>query len=163
MPLMFRNGALRICWRTKLTLFLLVFAGWLALPPTAHAEGVAEAEQKVRVFRVFSGDSVLVRQRGRSWRARLDGVEAPDPATAAGEASRAILEKMIGGRHVFVVVVGEESDGYSPVRMRLEDWDIAREMALAGAVRVRSADPRLIAAEAEARDNAYGLWGRENR
>jgi endonuclease YncB( thermonuclease family) len=141
----------------------LVFSGWLALPPKGHAEGVAQTEEKVRVFRVFSGDSVLVRQRGRSWRARLDGVEAPDPSTAAGEASRAILEKMIGGRHVFVVVVGEEPDAYSRVRMRLEDWDIAREMAGAGAVRVRSADPRLLAAEAEARANGYGLWGMENR
>jgi endonuclease YncB( thermonuclease family) len=158
MPPMPEVGALCTACRTTLALLLGAVLWFPACIQGAAAADAAELDEKVRVFRVFSGDAVLVRQRGRTWRARLDGVEAPDPASAAGEGSRAILEKMIGGRHVRVRVLGEEPDGYRRVRMRLEQWDIAVEMARAGAVWVRSNDPELVAAQTEARAAGLCLW-----
>ena len=151
-------GALRNRRRTLLTLLLLGLSGLLAPWACALAESAPGDEQTVRIFRVFSGDAVLVRQRGHTWRARLDGVEAPDPATPEGEASRVILEKMVGSRRVTVRVLGEEPDGYRRVRMQFDKWDIGEEMARAGAVWVRSTDPVLTEAQAEAREKRLGLW-----
>jgi endonuclease YncB( thermonuclease family) len=145
--------------RTFLTLVLTGLTGLLAPWACALAEPAGGGDgETVRIFRVFSGDAVLVRQRGHTWRARIDGIEAPDPATPEGEASRVILEKMVGSRRVQVRVLGEEPDGYRRVRMQFDKWDIGEEMARAGAVWVRSTDPALTAAQAEAREKGLGLW-----
>lgn len=128
----------------------------LLLPPSAHAGD----ELRVKVFRVFDGDGLLVRTRSHSERVRLAGIDAPELQQPGGAFSQKVLENMVGGRRVVIEVVGENAAGESLVRMQLAKYDIALEMVKAGAAWAGpDASPELRAAETGARAEGKGIWG----
>lgn len=129
----------------------------LAWPLTATAAD--DGPYRVRVFKVFDGDRLLVRTRYHSQRVQLAGIDAPELDQPGGEGSRALLEKMVARKRVLIRVVGQNTVGESLVHMQWRDHDIAMEMVRSGAA---WADPvggaALRDAESEARERKLGIW-----
>ena len=119
----------------------------------------------VRVFRVFDGDSFMVRVRGQTLRIRIAGVDAPETGQPHGPESKVVLEKMLGGKRIEIETVGPDPDGYRPARVSWQDYDIAEELVRAGAAWATSGgygsseDLRLL--ETQARAQRRGLWSGE--
>ncbi|MEN8176500.1 MAG: thermonuclease family protein [Pseudomonadota bacterium] len=136
----------------------LLLAAGLCLVPAANAETPAKA----RVFRIFDGDSFLARDRGRSYRVRIHGTDAPELDQPHGDASLQILEKMIRGKRVRVEAVGEAVEGYQAAHVHWEDYDIGAELVRTGAAWALPGDDeraqQLAALEQEAREQRRGLW-----
>ena len=135
----------------------------LCTPGPAGADDAVAEAFGARVFRVFSGDSFMVRTRGRTRRIRLAGVRAPAKGQPHAGWSRQLLEKMIGSRRVEIRILGPEEAGVYPARVTWEGHPIAREMVRAGGAwvwpRGDQARSDLRELERRARAAGRGLWG----
>ncbi len=135
---------------------LFVLAG---LASSAMAAG---ADEVVRVFKVFDGDSFIGRTRYRSIRMHLDGVKSAPLRFREGLAAKQVLEKMIASKRVNIRPMGPVEALQLPVRVRYLDKDINLEMVRSGYVWVWPRDGEghadLMAAEQQAREAGKGVW-----
>jgi endonuclease YncB( thermonuclease family) len=134
---------------------LLILAVCLLCPMTVLAEP-ATSDMRLRVFKVFDGDRLMLRGRGKSYRVQLAGIDAPELDQPWGQRSRQVLEKMVAGQRVTVEFLGEDAQR---VRVRFLDYDIGTEMLAAGAAwALPDAPDQLKAIEEQARAEGKGLW-----
>jgi len=120
---------------------------------------LAADEQRMRVFRVLDGDSLLLRDRTQSMRVQLAGIDAPELNQPGGQFSLKTLEKMVLGQRVTMTVVGENTVGDPLVDVRMLKYDIALEMVRAGAAWASpDGGPELRTAEHDARLAGKGIW-----
>ena len=135
----------------------LSVAAVMAVPPAASSEAF-----QPRVFRVFDGDRFLVRERGRTMRIRIAGVDAPELDQPHGPESKAILEQMVSGKRVVLELTGQTDGDYRVARVRWGDFDIGAELVRVGAAWAAppdgSPDPAMADLETAARDARRGLW-----
>jgi micrococcal nuclease len=143
-------------------------------PGAALQEGV--------VMRVVDGDTIWVRFGGRDWRVRYIGIDAPElgdvvPEPWAVEATEA-NRRLVEGQSVYLERDVSETDRFgrllryvwlpppgeeSPIGWRMVNLELVR----AGFAHAVSFPPdiayqeALVAAEAEAREEAAGLWAEE--
>jgi endonuclease YncB( thermonuclease family) len=136
---------------------LLGVAAVTASPPVASAEAF-----QPRVFRVFDGDRFLVRERGRTMRIQVAGVDAPELDQPHGPESKAILEQMVSGKRVALELTGQTDGDYQVARVRWGDFDIGAELVRVGAAWAAPpdgpADAAMADLETAARDARRGLW-----
>lgn len=122
----------------------------------------AADEQQMRVFKVFDGDSLLLRTRAHSLRVQLAGIDAPELSQPGGQFSLKVLEKMVLGQRVRLIEVGTNEAGEPLVTMHRLKYDIALELVRAGAAWVTpDGSASLRAAEAEARMRGQGIWAED--
>lgn len=97
----------------------LLFTVWCLLSPAlAHADA---QDFSGTVGKIFDGDSFLVRPaRGRDVDVRLQDIDAPEKTQPYGNAARAALVALIGGRSVFVDVIETDRYGRKVVRVYRE-------------------------------------------
>jgi endonuclease YncB( thermonuclease family) len=152
----------------SLSVFLALLAGALLLAATAP-RAPQPAELSGRVVRVADGDTitVLVAREGASpeqVRIRLADIDAPEGGQPWGRQSRLMLADMVAGQEVRVVRV--DTDRYGRLVGRVyrtapPPLYVNREMVRQGGAWVyvaRLRDRSKLAAEAEARAAARGLW-----
>ena len=136
----------------------VLYFGDLAGPPDFHAE-----------MSVIDGDSI----RDGDRRIRLYGVDAPElrkqcrdgagRAYRCGDAARAALETLIGGREIGCQVVDTDKYGRAVARCQAGSLQINREMVRQGwAVAYDRHSLEYMIAEAEARRHGRGC-GKEAR
>ena len=121
-----------------------------------------------RVTAVADGDSLTITdQAKRSYRVRLQGIDAPERGQPFSASSKAALSKLIVGRDV--VVLQQKSDQYGRVvgKLRINGRDVALEQLRSGLVWVytyhsndmTAADrAEYLAAQRSARLARQGLW-----
>ena len=121
-----------------------------------------------RVTAVADGDSLTITDSTRrSYRVRLQGIDAPERAQPFSNASKAALSKLVFGRDV--VVVPQKTDQYGRIvgKLLVNDRDVALEQLRSGLVwfythfenEMAPADrARYLAAQREARLARRGLW-----
>lgn len=119
-----------------------------------------------RVFRVFDGDSFLTRQRGRTLRIRIKGVDAPELDQPHGPESKAILEKMISAKRVTLKPSGAKDGEYMIAEVQWKDFNIAAELVRVGAAwALPEGDTdqfQFAELEDAARASGRGLWSETN-
>lgn len=140
----------------------LLFTVWCLLSPAlAHADA---QDFSGTVGKIFDGDSFLVRPaRGRDVDVRLQDIDAPEKTQPYGNAARAALVALIGGRSVFVDVIETDRYGRKVVRVYREPdrLDVIEALVREGHVWVYRRtvhDRSLIGLEEAARAQRRGLW-----
>lgn len=155
--IMLPMGLHRFFFRGVAVSLLLGVATMMAVPPVASAEAF-----QPRVFRVFDGDRFLVRERGRTMRIRIEGVDAPELDQPHGPESKAILEQMVSGKRVALELTGRTEGDYQVARVRWGDFDIGAELVRVGAAWAAPPDGSMDAGMADletaAREASRGLW-----
>lgn len=127
---------------------------------------VYAGDLSARVFKVFDGQTLLLRTRQQSQRVRLVGIQTPDVMTTSGQLSQKVLEKMVLGRRVSATTVDASVPDLPAVLLLFNGKAINQELLKAGYARV---DPRLeqldpdlyrawMALEGAAREDKLGLW-----
>jgi endonuclease YncB( thermonuclease family) len=118
-----------------------------------------------RVVRVSDGDSIRVLWNGSSTPVRLAGIDAPERGQPWSRNARAALAGLVAGEIVSVSVSDRDRYGrlvgVVTVRRAGGTVHVNRELVRLGAAwvyRAYSRDPSALAAEAEARAAARGLW-----
>jgi len=115
------------------------------------------------VERVFDGDSMIVRARGRDIEVRLAEIDAPEKGQPYADTSRKALQGMVLGKKVRLQVLEVDRYGRTVARAyRLSDdaW-INAEMVRRGhawVYRRHVRDKHLYDIEREARMRQAGLW-----
>lgn len=148
----------------------LVLAAWAT---TACAAGSDARDFSGTVIKIFDGDSFIVRAsskpyKGRDIEVRLMDIDAPEKNQPYGDRSRAALSELIGGREVFVDVVGTDQYKRKIARVYREPdrLDVIRALVAGGHVWVNrkfAKDPSLIALEERAREKRQGMWALPKR
>ena len=148
-------------------MFAAFIKSWLCLAGVCLLSAAASADDRDfsgTVGKIFDGDSFLVRPaKGRDVDVRLQDIDAPEKTQPYGNAARAALVKLIGGRKVFVDVI--ETDRYDRKIVRVyrepDRLDVAKAMVRDGHVWVYRRtvhDRSLIELEEQARAGQRGLW-----
>lgn len=115
------------------------------------------------VERVFDGDSMIVRAKGRDIEVRLGEIDTPEKGQPYAETSRKALHGMVLGKKVRLQVLDVDQYGRTVARVyRLSDdaW-INAEMVRRGhawVYRRHVRDKRLYDIERQARLRQTGLW-----
>ena len=114
-----------------------------------------------RVVGIADGDTITVMREGRSLRVRLDGVDTPEKGQDFANRAKQFTSALVFGETV--EVRGEDTDRYGRLVARVitGGQDVSEELVRAGLAWhyvAYSNDPRLAAAEAEARSARRGLW-----
>lgn len=121
-----------------------------------------------RVTAVADGDSLTITDAAkRSYRVRLQGIDAPERAQPFSSVSKAALSRLVFGRDV--VVVPQKIDQYGRIvgKLMVNDRDAALEQLRSGLVwfythyenEMTPADrAQYLAAQREARLARRGLW-----
>lgn len=140
----------------KFLAFALFLLSSFAALADAGFEGV--------VTKVFDGDSFLVRPaRGKDIDVRLVDIDAPEKQQPYGNTARAALQRLIGGRRVYVEVIDTDQYARKVARVyRLPDrLDVARDLVHDGHVwvwRKYARDQSLFPLEDTAQAAHLGLW-----
>ena len=114
-----------------------------------------------RVERVIDGDSLEVATSDGAVEVRLFGIDAPEHDQPYADAARAELAKRVKGKPVRLEVEDHDHYGRTVARVFVGDEDVNAALVRAGAAwvyRRYSEDPKLLAAEDEARRAKRGLW-----
>lgn len=147
---------------------LLIFAAVTAIHSAGKAEWNQSRSMMARVTRVSDGDTLtVVDQRGREYRVRLTGIDAPELGQPYSQVSRSHLSRLVGAQPVRVT--WEKTDRYdrlvafvsrdglnlnlAQVEAGLAWFYRAYELELPQAER-----RRLDRVEQEARTARRGLW-----
>jgi endonuclease YncB( thermonuclease family) len=115
-----------------------------------------------RVVSVHDGDTVRVLDAANvQHKVRLNGIDAPERGQPFGTASRDRLAAIVMGKTVTVENEGRDKYGRTLGRIKIEGQDVNRQMVADGLawhyVKFNN-DPRLAAAERQARVTGKGLW-----
>lgn len=141
---------------------LLLAAMLLAPAGASAAEDALPAPFTAKVFRVYDGDTLLVRTRDRTQRVHLYGIDAPENRQTYGRNARRVLEKMAGGKRVEITPLQAADDqGEWIGRVTLGERDLSVEMLLAGmawALPEGEHSAAFSAHELAAREARRGLW-----
>jgi endonuclease YncB( thermonuclease family) len=118
-----------------------------------------------KVVRVADGDTLsLLDSSNRQHKIRLHGIDTPEREQAHGKAAWDALAKLVDGRRVGVVVLGEDSYGRTDGTVYLGETNINLAMVAAGHAwwyRYYAPDNHLLEdAERQARKAKLGLWAR---
>ena len=135
---------------------------WLAMAALALAANTLHAEQ---VVRVKDGDSLVVASGGKQVDVRLADIDAPEYNQPHGDAARAALQALVGGREVRLGLVGGDAYRRIIANVHVDDVHVNAALVRGGHAWVRRAyDPpaHLGAAEDEARGAGRGLWARND-
>lgn len=130
----------------------------------ANFHASADAGFEGAVTTIFDGDSFLVRSAtGKDIDVRLADIDAPEKQQPYGDTARAALQRLIGGRRVYVDVVDTDKYDRKVARVyRLPDrLDITRNLVHDGHVWVRrkyARDRSLFPLEDSAQAAHLGLW-----
>lgn len=141
---------------TRLAAFVLAFL--------LSFSAVADAGFEGTVTTIFDGDSFLVRPaQGKEVDVRLVDIDAPEKTQPYGNTARAALQRLIGGRRVYVEVIDTDQYARKVARVyRLPDrLDIARNLVHDGHVwvwRKYARDQSLFPLEDTAQAAHLGLW-----
>lgn len=117
------------------------------------------------VERVTDGDTLTLRVGEVTYRARLNGIDAPERNQPYGREATAELQQLVVGRSVLVEVPDVDRYGRLIVKLFVDGRSVNEELVRRGAAWQyvefdRSA--QLAAAEAAARAARAGLWALEN-
>ena len=133
---------------------------FLALLATAWP--AAARELHGRVVGVTDGDTLtLLTDERRQVRIRLAGIDAPERRQPYGDRARQMLSELTFERRARVIVTSTDRNGRLIGLVFVRSRDINAEMVRRGGAWVYarySADPALLALEAEARAARRGLW-----
>ena len=135
---------------------------WLAVAALALVANAAHAEQ---VVRVKDGDSLVVASGGQQVDVRLADIDAPEYNQPHGDAARAALQALVGGREVRLGLVGGDAYRRIIANVHVDDVHVNTALVRGGHAWVRRAyDPPALlgAAEDEARGARRGLWAQNN-
>ena len=115
-----------------------------------------------RVTRVFDGDTLeLILPDGRGVRVRLEGIDCPERRQPFSNVSRNFTRQLAFDRTVTVKVHDVDRYGRLVARVTSDGKDLSWELVSAGLAwhyTRYSNDPKLAAAEAEAKKNRRGMW-----
>lgn len=143
--------SLRIC---GVLACILLFAGATALAQPVEIRG--------QVVAIHDGDSVTVLTADKTQvKVRLDGIDAPELKQAFGTAAKQALSQLIFGKNVAVRVSGKDRYGRTLGQLAVGATDVNRSMVAAGMAwqyEKYSKDPKLAAAQADAKTARRGLW-----
>ncbi|HXE81469.1 MAG TPA: thermonuclease family protein [Vicinamibacterales bacterium] len=115
-----------------------------------------------RVSHVYDGDTLeLALPDGRRVRIRLDGIDCPERGRPYSNVARNFTRQLAFDKQVTARVVDIDRHGRLVARVTSEGKDVSWELVNAGLAwhYTRYAnDPKLAAAEADARRNRRGMW-----
>jgi endonuclease YncB( thermonuclease family) len=114
-----------------------------------------------RVLDVTDGDTVIVARGRGQVTVRLFGIDAPEGTQPFGREAAAMLRERVLGKVVDVDMKDVDVYGRLVATISIDSRDIGEELVRAGAAWhyvQYSNDPRLAAAEREARAARRGLW-----
>lgn len=138
----------------KFFFILLIYTAFLGVRADSTLHGTA--------LWIVDGDTILLRRKNQLTTIRLWGIDAPEKKQAGGKASTAFLIKLIGRKHVKVVVLGHGKYGRLIGKVYYKDKFINLEMIKAGhAWWLKKYSPdaaELEEAEKKARESKIGLW-----
>lgn len=135
---------------------------WLAAAAVTFTGFAAQAEQ---VVRVKDGDSLVVASGGQQVDVRLADIDAPEYNQPHGDAARAALQALVGGREVRLGLVGGDAYRRIIANVHVDDVHVNAALVRGGHAWVRRAyDPPapLSAAEDEAKHARRGLWAQND-
>lgn len=155
-----RCGSHHLCRGSLLLAALLQ----LIAAPAGSAAQPDKRDFSAVVVKIFDGDSFLVRpENGREVDVRLIDVDAPEKNQPYGPNARATLERLIGGRRVFIDVI--DIDRYQRKLARVyresDRLDVSRALVRHGCAWVYrrvTRDRSLVALQDAARASRAGLW-----
>lgn len=142
--------------RMQLLAFVLILLSSVAAVADTGFEGM--------VTRIFDGDSFLVRSaQGKDVDVRLVDIDAPEKQQPYGDTAAAALQRLIGGRRVYVEIIDTDQYARKVARVyRLPDrLDVARNLVHDGHVwvwRKYARDQSLFPLEDTAQAAQLGLW-----
>lgn len=118
-----------------------------------------------RVVHVKDGDSLTLESDGVIHEVRLSGIDAPELSQDHGHAAKAALAEMVRGKRVAFTDSGQDSYHRNLVHLYVDGVDVNMHMVIRGLAwhyRAYSQDPRLAAAEQDARAHRRGLWSQRD-
>ena len=115
-----------------------------------------------RVTRVYDGDTLELRvSDGRSVRVRLEGIDCPERGEPFSNVARNFTRQLAFDKDVTATVHDVDRYGRLVARVRSDGKDLSWELVNAGLAwhyTRYSNDPKLAAAEADAKKNRRGMW-----
>lgn len=144
-----------------LALCFLALAPLVAASPAQAGAQPAFARLDGIVTHVADGDTLDVTADRRTYRVRLDGIDAPEAGQAFGGQARQRLRVLAFSQHATVVVTDHDRYGRTVGRVSVGGVDLSEAMVRSGLAwhyTHYSADPRLAALERQARQQRRGLW-----
>lgn len=147
-------------------------ASWREATDKLEEMGAAREGQPIpgfgitgRVVRVADGDTISVLDTTNTQhKIRLHGIDTPEREQRYGKKAREALSQLVAGKSVGVVVLGKDQYGRTDGTVYLGERNINLTMVADGHAwwyRYYAPDERqLQAAEARAREERLGLWGK---
>ena len=117
------------------------------------------------VIAITDGDTIKVLNDSRTYKIRLNSIDAPEHNQPYGQKAKEYLASLIFGKNVTVKVTGTDRYGRNLGDVYLGNVCVNYEMVKAGYAWQYvqySSDPVLAAEEAEARHAGLGLWQGKN-
>lgn len=114
-----------------------------------------------RVIGVADGDTITVLQNQQPLKIRLQGIDCPEGGQAFGSVAKRHLSDLVFGKDVTVTPTDMDRYGRTVADIAVGGRDVGLAMVEAGLAwhfTRYSSDPRLAAAEREAREARRGLW-----
>jgi micrococcal nuclease len=155
-----------------------------------HRETIKKVEQKfvaptdlvkrhfkAKVQRVIDGDTVIIDQKGKKIKIRLDSIDCPEDGQPWGNTATAGLVKMIGGQNVEFEVFGTDKYGrtlatiYATCKKTGRQINVNEQMVMKGHAWVmpqfydhlpQERKNQMHTLENWAKSKNVGLWGTEN-
>ena len=115
------------------------------------------------VVRIYDGDSVMIKPEGAKAgrKARLYGIDAPEPNQSFGPTAEARLRELVRNRVLRFTFMGEDNYGRPLIKIFADDTEVNLELIREGMAWHYDrfdATPSYAAAHAEAREHKRGLW-----
>ena len=117
--------------------------------------------ERGRVTGIIDGDTIAVRIDGVQQRIRLAEIDAPEKGQPYANAAKRMLSDLAYRREADVKIIDHDRYGRIVARVTVDGRDLSIEMVRSGMAwrfAYFSLDPKIAAAEADAKTERRGLW-----
>ena len=144
-----------------MTKYWLTMCLTLTLVLTGHYANAENVVFEGQVVKVSDGDTLSVTAKGKTFKIRLAGIDAPEKDQGYGLKSSTYLKRLVQNRQVKLSVTGQDQYGRLIASIWLNNKNINLTMVRTGhawVYRRYTTSTSLIKAENKARSEGTGLW-----
>ena len=133
----------------------------LALALCLGARTINAQEFTAKCVGVTDGDTITVLVGLEQMKIRLEGIDTPEAGQDFATKAKKFTSGFVFGKHVHILPKERDRYGRLVARVKVDNTDVSLELAKAGLAwhyKKYSSDPKLAAAEQQARTEGIGVW-----